>query len=405
MARFSRRSFLLGALAAIVAACRSDGGAAKPGASTSAPVTEPISSATTPSPATTAPTTTVPPPPPLAGDPFTLGVASGDPLHDSVILWTRLAPEPLAAGGGRRHASRGHRPSSGRCPTTTPSPTSWPSGTAAADRRPRPLRARRRHRTGAGHHLLVPVPRRPLHQPDRPHPDHAGRDERRRPLTLGHASCQHYETGLYAAHRDIATAELDALVWLGDYIYEGGARAVGESNVIRSHDGPKPIELAGYRNRYALYKSDPDLQAAHAVDAVVRDLGRPRGREQLRRRPEPGRGVPADGLPAAPGRRLPGLVGAPAGPPAPARRRRLRDAPLSFPLGPLAQLFLLDGRQHRSDQACGDVVLSLDPPCPETFAPERTMLGAGTGAVAPRRTGCQSFHLERHRQPDRACQI
>ncbi len=47
----------------------------------------------------------------------------------------------------------------------------------------------------------------------------------------------------------------------------------------------------------------------------------------------------------------------------------------SFSLGSLAQLFLLDGRQYRSDQSCGDQVLVLEPPCPETFAPGRTMLG------------------------------
>ena len=55
-------------------------------------------------------------------------------------------------------------------------------------------------------------------------------------------------------------------MWLGDYIYEGTARAVGEGEgaVVRSHDGPEPTDLAGYRNRYALYRSDADLQAAHA---------------------------------------------------------------------------------------------------------------------------------------------
>jgi alkaline phosphatase D len=44
--------------------------------------------------------------------------------------------------------------------------------------------------------------------------------------------------------------------------------------------------------------------------------------------------------------------------------------------GSLADIMLLDGRQFRSDQACGDVVLSIDPACPETSDPTRTMLGS-----------------------------
>jgi alkaline phosphatase D len=195
-------------------------------------------------------------------------------------------------------------------------------------------------------------------------------------LTLGHASCQHYETGFYAAHRDIATAGLDALVWLGDYIYEGTARAVGEGNgaVVRSHDGPEPTDLAGYRNRYALYRGDPDLQAAHAstpwfviwddhevendyAGDVAQDLGVAPDAFRLRRAAayqawwehQPVRLPPPEG--------------------ADYEMRR------QFALGGLGTLFLLDGRQHRTDQACGDVKLSLDPPCPETFDPARTMLG------------------------------
>ena len=123
---------------------------------------------------------------------------------------------------------------------------------------------------------------------------------------------------------------------------------------------------------------------------VVRDLGRPRGREQLRR---------ADA--AGPGgrRRVPRPSGSP-----PTRRggstcRCASRSPVDGAdttiyrtgrYGDLVDLILLDGRQYRSDQACGDATLSVDPACPEALDPSRTMLGAtqeawvGRGA-SPRR--------------------
>ena len=83
-------------------------------------------------------------------------------------------------------------------------------------------------------------------------------------LRLATASCQHWETGFYAAHRDIAEWSPDLVVFLGDFIYEGAALPVGDDRV-RSHDGPEPTDLAGYRARYALYLSDPHLRASRAA--------------------------------------------------------------------------------------------------------------------------------------------
>ena len=103
--RVSRRGFLLGAMATVLAACRSGGGAAGRASSTTGGDTATTAAAATTGPTTAAPTTTpaptttLPPAPALPGDPFTLGVASGDALPDAVVLWTRLAPDPLADGG------------------------------------------------------------------------------------------------------------------------------------------------------------------------------------------------------------------------------------------------------------------------------------------------------------------
>jgi len=80
-------------------------------------------------------------------------------------------------------------------------------------------------------------------------------------LRLALASCQQYEQGYYAAYRHMAREPLDVVVHVGDYIYES---SWGRQHV-RAHGAPEPITLDDYRARYALYKSDADLQAAHAA--------------------------------------------------------------------------------------------------------------------------------------------
>jgi alkaline phosphatase D len=80
-------------------------------------------------------------------------------------------------------------------------------------------------------------------------------------LRFAFASCQHYETGFFTAHRHMSTEDLDLVFHLGDYIYEGP----GRDNQVRRHHGPELTTLQHYRERYAQYKLDPDLQAAHAA--------------------------------------------------------------------------------------------------------------------------------------------
>ena len=82
-----------------------------------------------------------------------------------------------------------------------------------------------------------------------------------RQLRLGLGSCQHFEQGYYAAHRHLQGEDLDVMVLVGDYIYEGPGRA-GE---VRRHVGAEADTLVDYRNRHALYKTDPDLQRLHAA--------------------------------------------------------------------------------------------------------------------------------------------
>src|SRR4029453_9018058 len=80
-------------------------------------------------------------------------------------------------------------------------------------------------------------------------------------LQFAFASCQDFQDGFWPVHTHLAEEQLDLVVWLGDYIYEGG---VNES-AVRQHNGPEPTTLEGYRNRAGLYKSASALQAAHAA--------------------------------------------------------------------------------------------------------------------------------------------
>jgi alkaline phosphatase D len=301
----------------------------------------------------------------LPADPFQLGVASGDPLPDSVILWTRLigvdlppsvpvtyrlatdegftdvvARQELAATADDAHAIHAE--------ATGLAADSWYF-----------------YRFEAGGFTSPTGRTRTLPSTD-------GRPDR---LVFGSASCQNFEDGFYSAHADIVAAELDVLFWLGDYIYEGAGRPVG-GEVVRSHDDPEPVTLADYRLRYARYKADPLLQASHAScpwvvtwddhevdnnyaalisqdDAPSAEFGARRAdayrawwEHQPVRLPKPG-GVDAD---------YPIYRG--------------------VQFGTLVDVSVLDTRQYRSDQACGDVTLSLDPACAETAVPDRTLLGA-----------------------------
>ncbi|WP_205695670.1 alkaline phosphatase [Conexibacter sp. SYSU D00693] len=195
----------------------------------------------------------------FAADPFSLGVASGDPWAHSVVLWTRLAPDPLALDG------------SGGMPAQAV-PVRWEiapdagfrkvlrQGTAVA----RPEEAHTVHVEADGLSAdreyffrfkvggdVSPVGRTKT----------APVAGARRPMTFAFASCQNFPAGQYAAYRDMAQQELDLVVHLGDYIYEGaggtGPRAHAPAAEIKT--------LSDYRVRHAQYKTDPHLQAAHAV--------------------------------------------------------------------------------------------------------------------------------------------
>jgi alkaline phosphatase D len=333
----------------------------EPGAVVEAtPTTADAPAATDPAPSTTAAID-------LGGDPFTLGVASGDPATGGVVLWTRLAPDPLNGGGMPLDDVEvlwevSHDEDFADV---------WATGTAmATSAHAHSVHALAsidpgwwyyRFRVGG---YTSPVGR------TQPAPSMPAEPQQ---VRFASASCQNYQDGYYTAHRDIADQQLDFVVFLGDYIYEGGAATIGENFVVRTHGTPEVTTLDEYRNRYALYKSDPDLQAAHASCPWLVTWDDHEVENNYA-------GVtpqnPAESASFAERRRAAYQAWwehQPVNLPAPTDAvfeiyRRMR-------WGDLLDVVVLDGRQYRSDQACGDPELSLDPPCEETFDAARTMLG------------------------------
>lgn len=302
----------------------------------------------------------------FTSNPFSFGVASGDPLPDGVVLWTRLAPEPLVRGGGM--------PRSKVDVAWEVSPDDTfrrivTSGVAAA-------------RPEIGHSVHVEVGGL---QPERDYwyrftaggaASETGRT-RTAPaagatvdrLRFAVCGCAHYEHGYFTAYRRIAEEGFDFVFHTGDYIYETKAEDGGGR--VRRHADGELFSLDDYRLRYAQYKVDADLRAAHAAapfilthddHEVVNDYAGDAAPDDTPREVFLLRRAAAfqayyemlplrrDSLPSGPSARF---------------YRRLR-------FGNLVDLHALDTRQYRSDQPCGG---GLKPRCQESLREDRSMLG------------------------------
>ena len=254
--RLNRRGFLAGTIAAALAACSDDESATN--TSSGPPATEPTSTNAATTTTTSSPATTTSAAPVVQSDPFTLGVASGDPLPDSVILWTRLQPgEPLPdtdvevtwsiardpefadiVGGGDTlaMAALGHS-------------VHVEAGGLEPDQD-------YYYRFGVGEYTTPPARTHtfaaPGTMPDR--------------FRFAFSSCQNWEQGRYAAYRDmVEEGDIDAFVFLGDYIYEYASGGYADERGRKTGQDFECESLDQYRERYALYHSDPLLQAAHAL--------------------------------------------------------------------------------------------------------------------------------------------
>ncbi len=304
--------------------------------------------------------------PRFADDPFALGVSSGDPTATGGVLWTRLAPRPNEPDGGMD----GTRPT-----------VNWE---VAHDDQFRNIVTKGQVTAGQELAYSVHVDVDGL-EPDRWYfyrfmsggaTSPVGRFRtapadgvRSTPLHLAFMSCQRWDQGLFTALGHVAREEqLDLVVHLGDYIYEGASPATA----VRKHQGLEVRTLEDYRRRYAQYKSDPLLRAAHErspwvvtwddheVDNNYAGLAGENlmeSTEQMHQR----RAAAYQGWWEHQAVRVP-------------RVRSWADLTITRTInwGALARFYMLDTRQYRDDQACGD---RIKPVCAEALDPRRTMLG------------------------------
>ena len=296
--------------------------------------------------------------PQFSSDPFAAGVASGDPTRSGVVLWTRLIPDAnaerdwqraavevdweIASDEGMKRVVR-----RGRAMATPDYGHSVHVDATGLD-------ANRwywyQFRSGAASSPIGRTKTAPSSATDR--------------IRFAFASCQNFQSGYYTAYQNMVREDIDAIVFLGDYIYETsgpGARTIAI---------PESKTLDTYRARYAFYRSDANLREAHRLfpwimtwddhdvqdnyaGLVPKDTQSP---EEFQKRRAAAYQSYYEWLP------MPKAV-VPTG----ADSRLYRS--LSF--GPLANFVVLDGRQYRDDQACGD---GNKAPCAE-FLSERSMLG------------------------------
>lgn len=306
----------------------------------------------------------------VSDDPFTLGVASGDPLPTAVVIWTRLAPDPARRTGGMPDQNV---PVEWKVATDEQFRHVVRSGTATA----RPDYVHSVHVDVRG---LQPSAEYFYQFRQGRHTSPVGRTRTApqtgsalRSLKFLVASCQSYPNGYYTAYGHVADEDAAFLLFLGDYIYD----STGTSPYGRNHEpNSLVITLDDFRLRYALYKTDPTLQEAHAAlpwmimedDHDVRNnyggtwdrYGDSRDDVLVRR---------ANAYRAqwehAPLRQ----AQFPQGPDYPLYRR--------FSYGDLATVSILDERQFRSDPPTGCDVGETDGGyCPSQLDPSRSMLGA-----------------------------
>lgn len=303
-------------------------------------------------------------------DPFALGVASGCPRPDGIVLWTRLAPYPLEGGGMPAQAVRVRweiaRDEDFREIDQHGDALADPQFAHSVHVEVRGLRPDRMYwyRFFAGA-AASPVGR------TRTAPAPSADNTR---LRFAFASCQQYEQGYYGAYRHMAAEDVDLVIFLGDYIYES---SWGRRHV-RKHSAPEPMTLADYRSRHAQYRSDPDLQRMHALapwlvtwddHEVDNDYA----------------GLTSEHLdPDFVARRAAAYRAYYEH--MPLERSMLpRDADMriygAYTFGRLAQFHMLDDRQYRHVQACpppqrgGGSTIVQDALCPERQDPTRSLLG------------------------------
>jgi len=315
-----------------------------------------------------------------SGAVFTLGVASGDPLPDSVILWTRLASQPLELDGGMGDAS---------------ATVEWE---IASDENFASIVTRGSTEATATYGHSVHVDVKGL-TPDTwyyyrfRHGDEISPVGRTRTtpelgasmsrLVVGQVSCANWQSGYYQLYGDLADQQPDYWVHLGDYIYEygNGGYLRASQNDVPTREIPwkgEPFTIGEYRRQYGLYRSDPDLQRLHAVApySVIWDDHEVDNNFTAAKSGGDGQKDVGEFL----ARRAAAFqafwenhaIRIPQPDPNPSSMTIYR----AVNWGTLASFFLLDGRQYRSDQPGRDTPNDFGGLRRGMFSRKATMLGA-----------------------------
>jgi len=313
-------------------------------------------------------------------NPFSLGVASGSPSPDGFVLWTRLAPEPEnydpAAPAGMTGPAT---PVSYEIARDPQMKTVFRRGAAMAD----PAYAYSVHaeigglepgrpywyrfisgaaRSNIGRAMTAPAAQTALEQ-----------------MRFCYASCANYEHGYFSAYRHLADEQPDLVIFLGDYIYEYAD--LRSTDLVRAHSEKTDAKtLPGYRNRYAQYRVDPDLQYLHAETTAMITWDDHEVQNDYANQSSQDFADPAAFLVRR----------------AAAYRAFYEHMPLRasaqpngammhvydrMRFGDLLEVSLLDGRQYRSREACyrrpdkGGAHLETNASCPERLDPARSLLG------------------------------
>jgi len=315
--------------------------------------------------------------------PFPFGVASGNPTPDGIVLWTRLAPDPLSPDPERP---------GGMPPDAVP--VCWEiaadpgmkrlvkSGTENAEA----AHAHSLHiecsGLEAGHDYWYRFIAGGAASPTGFFRTAPAKGSTAKKLHFGFVSCAHYELGYFSAYRHLADEAPDLVLFLGDYIYEYVSKSPRK---VRMHsDGVDAADLRTYRNRYAQYRTDADLQRLHATapclmtwdDHEVQNDYSDRWSQTfddpqtfLARRAAAYRAywehmpLPRSAMPRGPDATIYGR----------------------HDFGDLASFLVVDNRQYRSRLACdgppkGGGKQVTDEACPERLEPQRSVYGAAQEA-------------------------
>lgn len=297
--------------------------------------------------------------------PFQLGIASGDPTDDGFVIWTRLAPEPLQGGGMppinvvvdwmvskdekmSKIVAKGQEIATPELAHSVHveveglEPDRWYFYQFKASGEVSPIG---RTRTAPHKNMMVDK------------------------IQFAFASCQHFETGYFTAYEHMAKEPIDLVVHLGDYIYE----YAGKDGRVRKHIGEEINSVDDYRQRISQYKMDPALKEMHAAvpwiltwddhefdnnyaNAVSEESGI--SPEAFLRRRANAYQAYYEHMPL--------------------RRSAIPKGPdmklyRNVNFGRLLEFDVLDTRQYRSDQPCGD---KSGPLCDQAFDPNATMMGS-----------------------------